>query len=340
VSSGDTEIRAQLAAMVCEKTGDRDARITEPAALPGHAGLSYSFELDWRSGATPVHEQLVIRMAPAGVRIAGPTDVARQGRIMASLAATPVPVPPVRWIDEDPRWFGRPFFVGGFVAGEKLGEMQLAPDEARAAIHAMVRSAVETLSALHAVDWQARRQAWGEPFALAEEMKRLDHLLDRDTLDPVAVARAPLARERLRSSLPAEPRIGCVHGDFQWSNLLMRERRVVAVIDWELSQVGATLLDLGWICLFSDPVSWASPLLIPAQLPSADEIAAIYTETAKFAVSMQEVRWFRAFAAYRFGVITVFNLMLHRRGKRHDPMWEEIGKSAPRLFERALELVG
>ncbi|MFI5352244.1 MAG: phosphotransferase family protein [Candidatus Binatales bacterium] len=335
MSSNLAEIRQQLVAMVRDRTGDRDALVSEPVALPGHAGLSYSFELDWRSSAGPAREKLVIRLAPAGVRAAGPADVARQGRIMASLADTAVPVPPIRWIDEDPRWFGRPFFVGGFVAGEKLGELNVTAEQARP----MVQSTVETLAALHAVDWQSRRDAWGEPAALAGEMQRLDHLLDRDTLDPAAVARAPLAREALRSSLPAAPRIGCVHGDFQWSNLLMRDGGVAAVIDWELAQVGATLLDLGWLCLFSDPDSWHSPMLIPARLPSLDEIVAIYTQSARFPVSIGEVRWFQAFSAYRFGVITAFNLMLHRRGKRHDPMWEEIGKSAPRLFERALELL-
>jgi len=66
----------------------------------------------------------------------------------------------------------------------------------------------------------------------------------------------------------------------------------------------------------------------------------MYTQSANFPVSIKEVRWFQAFSAYRFGVITAFNLMLHRRGKRHDPIWEEVGKSAPRLFARALELAG
>ncbi|MFZ0890613.1 MAG: phosphotransferase, partial [Candidatus Binataceae bacterium] len=149
----------------------------------------------------------------------------------------------------------------------------------------------------------------------------------------------PHLRERLRASLPEKPRVGCVHGDFQWSNLILREGRLVAVIDWEISLVSATLLDLGWICLFSDPDSWAQRLLVPPNLPSPDELVALYTERARFRVEMRQVRWFQAFSAYRFGVITVFNLMLHERGKRHDPIWEEIGKSAPRLFERGLELL-
>ncbi len=189
------------------------------------------------------------------------------------------------------------------------------------------------------VPWEPRRDAWGEPFALSEELKRLDYLLDRPTLDPAVVARAPELRERLRSSLPTGARIGCVHGDFQWSNVLFNEERVVALIDWEISLVGATLLDLGWICFFSDPGSWVGVDPGRGSLLNADEIVDAYAEAAGFPVSIPEVRWFRAFAGYRFGVITCFNLMLHRRGKRHDPLWEETALSAPRMFEHGLELL-
>jgi len=39
-------------------------------------------------------------------------------------------------------------------------------------------------------------------------------------------------------------------------------------------------------------------------------------------------------------VITAFNVMLHRRGKRPDPTWEDIALTGPRFFERGLELLG
>ena len=67
-------IARQLTLLVNEKTGDPDASVGEPAALPGHAGLSYSFELTYRAGATPRTERLVIRLAPEGVPIAGPPN--------------------------------------------------------------------------------------------------------------------------------------------------------------------------------------------------------------------------------------------------------------------------
>jgi aminoglycoside phosphotransferase (APT) family kinase protein len=341
-------ITRQLIALAREKTGDPDATVAGLGALPGHAGVSYSFELSARrpepSGhrGEPTVERLVVRLAPEGVPIAGPTDVVRQARIMASLAATAVPVPPIKWYDNDPRWFGRPFFVVGFVAGDKLalGERTYEAAETRS----MVGAAVDALVALHAVPWEPRRADWGDPFSLADEMKRLDNLLDRPTLDPKVVGRARELRERLRQSLP-EPRtvrVGCVHGDFQWSNCLFDRGRLNAVIDWELAQIGATLIDLGWLCLFSDPQSWETwetTDLVPPHVPLPEEIAQLYAERTGSNVDAGQVRWFRAFAGYRFGVITAFNLMLHRRGKRPDPTWEDIALSGPRLFERGLELL-
>jgi aminoglycoside phosphotransferase (APT) family kinase protein len=338
---GDIEqVTAQLTALVRAKTGDAGARAHSLESLPGHAGFSYSFILERSDPGAEPAGKYVVRIAPPGVKISGPADIVRQARVMASLAVTPVAVPPIIWYGDEPEFFGRPYFVGGFVEGFKLGESPLP----LAHLKRLARNGIATMAALHNVPWEPRREAWGEPFALDDEMKRLDYLLDRDTLDPKVVARAPELRERLRSSLPAGARIGCVHGDFQWSNVLFDEERVVAVIDWELSSVGATLLDLGWICFFSDPGSWvtaggAGPDVRGA-LMNADEIVDAYAEAAGFPVAIPEVRWFRAFAGYRFGVITCFNLMLHRRGKRPDPLWEDTALSAPRMFEHGLELLG
>jgi aminoglycoside phosphotransferase (APT) family kinase protein len=328
------QVTAQLTNLVRAKTGDPGARAHSLESLPGHAGFSYSFILDRSTpGATPAG-RFVVRIAAPGVKISGPADIMRQARVMASLADTPVAVPPVIWYGDEPEFFDRPYFVGGFVDGFKLGESPLP----LAHLKRLARNGIATMAALHNVPWEPRRQAWGDPFALSEEMKRLDYLLDRPTLDPAVVARAPELRDRLRSSLPAGARIGCVHGDFQWSNVLFNEDRVVALIDWEISLVGATLLDLGWICFFSDPASWVDPEL-RGTLMGADEIIDAYAGAAGFPVSIPEVRWFRAFAGYRFGVITCFNLMLHRRGKRPDPLWEETALSAPGMFEHALELL-
>jgi len=332
------ETLTSLNVLVRATTGDARAHAHSLEVLPGHAGFSYSFILDRTDGRAPAGK-LVLRLAPPGVKISGPADIVRQAKIMASLADTPVPVPPVYWCGDEPEFFGRPYFVVGFLDGFKLADSPLPPEH----LKRLARTAIGTLAALHAVPWEARREAFGDPFPLSDEMKRLDYLLDRPTLDPSVVARAPELRERLRSTLPARPRIGCVHGDFQWANILFNDERPIALIDWEIALIGPTLLDLGWICFFSDPGSWVEALETEEKrvMPlSPEEIVATYSEVAPFPVSAEEVRWFRAFAGYRFGVITCFNLMLHRRGKRDDPHWEEIALSAPLMFSHALELIG
>jgi aminoglycoside phosphotransferase (APT) family kinase protein len=334
----DEEIARQLTALVRAETDDPSARIGALTTLPGHAGQSYSFELETGAGVATKRERLVLRLAPEGVRPVGTADVVRQARIMKSLEGTVVPVPPVRWFDDDPAAFGRGYFVVAFVQGDKLamGEQEYsATDQQRFAF-----SIVRTLASLHSVPWEPRRLVWGDPRPLIEEMQRFDGLLARPNLDPKTTIGSVELRERLRATMPAKPQVGLVHGDFQWSNSLCADDGVRVVIDWELALVGATLIDLGWLCLFSDRKTWVDQGLVPSHAPTPEQIADIYREAVSWTVSDADLRWFRAFAGYRFGSITAFNLMLHRRGKRPDPTWEDIALSAPLLFARGRELLG
>src|SRR5258708_19803466 len=138
------QVAAQLTALVRAKTGDTGARAHSLASLPGHAGFSYSFVLERSDGGTPAGN-FVVRIAPPGVKISGPADIVRQARVMASLADTPVAVPPVIWYGDEPEFFGRPYFVGGFVEGFKLGESTLPI----AHLKRLARKAIKPMPPLH-----------------------------------------------------------------------------------------------------------------------------------------------------------------------------------------------
>src|SRR5271156_2565095 len=120
---GDIEqVTAQLTKLVRAKTGDAGARAHSLETLPGHAGFSYSFILERSTeGATPAGK-FVVRIAPPGVKISGPADIVRQARVMASLADTPVAVPPIIWYGDEPQFFERTYFSGGYGQGIKAAE--------------------------------------------------------------------------------------------------------------------------------------------------------------------------------------------------------------------------
>ena len=72
-------------------------------------------------------------------------------------------------------------------------------------------------------------------------------------------------------------------------------------------------------------------------LPPADELIAMYEQA--HGAKLPDLNWFRALAAYKFAIISGFNLGLHRRGKRHDPHWELLGPSMTSLIERTRKLL-
>jgi len=331
------ELQAQLEAFFRAQSGDPAATISDLATMPGHAGFSYGFTARYRQNGAETVERLVLRLPPPNVRYVGTADVMRQVRILNALRGTTVPVPEVRYAGEDPQWFGRPYFMTVWLDGYTL---HTAPGEwsahlSAADLHAMAEQAMQALAALHRLDWQQSVPELGPPLDPLEDVQRWDRFWER-AADPELVRLGPEVKRRLLERMPPVPRIGVFHGDYQFSNLLWQGTRLVAVLDWELVGIGSVLNDLGWIMLFVDNNSWAHPrVTIP--LPPPAEFARLYAEA--WGGDPGDVAWYRALAGYKFGIISGFNLMLHRRGKRPDPHWEELVPSIPRLFERALEVL-
>lgn len=336
----EDELSARLTAFFRARSGDATAVVADVAPLPGHAGLSWGFTL-WAAGTA---ERLVLRLPPPGVRWTGTADIPRQARIMRALAGSGVPVPAVRAFGDDAEPFGRPYFIAERLPGDTLrflspeGEqvLYLAPFLRAAA--EQVTAALAHLHRLNPAD------VLPEPaILLVEEVTRWDWLAERNadparTAGPALTALAPRVRERLLAAVPAARRASVCHGDYQWSNHLFDDDRLLAVLDWELANVGDGRTDLGWLAVFSDIESWAGLMRWEAPLPDADTVIRLYEQAAgERAAAMP---WFRALAGYKFALITGMNVSLHRRGRRIDPYWEFIAPSAPALLERALEMLG
>ncbi|MGD9996041.1 MAG: phosphotransferase family protein [Ilumatobacteraceae bacterium] len=302
--------------------------------MPGHAGLSFGFDVRDSTGTL---DRLVMRMPPKGVRRSGNTDVLRQVPLLRALAAAGVPVAPLVWFDDDERWFEVPYFMVRFLHGETYQVRDPAPAFARVSCADVLRSAVEALASVHRVDHQRLLPSWEAPKDLHTEIDFWVPILQK-AAEPEWTELGERTRRLLLERVPDDPHVGIFHGDFQTSNLLFDEANVVAVIDWEISGIGAQLLDLGWLLFMNDADSWADGAGLRV-VPAFDEIVGWYARAVGRPVDLDDVAFYRALSAYRFGAISGLNVMLHRTGKRPDPEWERIAASVPTMFTRAADLL-
>jgi aminoglycoside phosphotransferase (APT) family kinase protein len=304
--------------------------------MPGHAGFSYGFSVRSRGR----EESWFLRLPPPNVQWKGTADVMRQVAVLRALDGGPVPHCSVRFAGEDLRWFGRPYFAVSKLEGDVL---RLGPGEWGAALperdrRAMAAQAMGALADIHRTQWRPLEPALGAPIPFADDVTRWDRFLPR-VAEPELLAHAPEVREQLLAKLPVDAPVGLFHGDYNWMNTFWApaERRLLAVIDWELVGLGATLNDVGWVATFNDPAAWASEGSVSGSMLGAEELIDLYVEA--WGKPLPDLAWFRALAAYKFAIITGFNLGLHRRGKRHDPLWEVTARSMAPLIERAQALL-
>jgi aminoglycoside phosphotransferase (APT) family kinase protein len=95
----------------------------------------------------------VLRRPPRGPLPPSAHDVLREARLLRALEGTPVRVPTVLAVCDDPGVIGAPFYVMERVAGEVIADSIPGPldnPEQRAQIAAQL---IDTLVELHGVDW-------------------------------------------------------------------------------------------------------------------------------------------------------------------------------------------
>jgi aminoglycoside phosphotransferase (APT) family kinase protein len=241
---------------ICERMGDATAVSVGPfrAASSGQSNETKLFDLKYRMPDLRT-ERLVLRRAPKGRGLFPEYDLGLQVGVMRALAKTPVPVPVVKWYEPDSSILGTPFVVMDFIDGEIPSDLPPgfhghglffdAPLERR---ESMWWAVLEQIVALHSLDWRTLDlpSLPGHGNALADSMSGQLALLQR-WLKWADLGPLPLIEEGLqwlRTMEPQASRLSLLWGDARPGNVIFRDGRVAAVLDWELASIGRPEFDL------------------------------------------------------------------------------------------------
>ena len=280
------------------------------AELPGFAGplTVRQFQGGQSNPTFHLHTpggDYVLRKKPPGTLLPSAHAVDREYAVQAALAATDVPVAPVRLLCRDDAVIGTMFYVMDHVPGRIFADRTLA-GIAPADRAAMYDDMNRVMAALHRVDWQGAGLAgFGRPEAYVARQ------IDRWTRQYVASNTGDVPEmDRLMAWLPAHmptaDETAIAHGDLRLGNLIFHptEPRVVAMLDWELSTLGHPLADLGY-----NAIPWRLPVtmegLIGADAPGipteAEYVAAYCRRTGRD--SVPELDFFIVFSLFRWAAI-------------------------------------
>ncbi len=207
----------------------------------GASQETWAFDLQQPAGL----QVLVLRRARPG-RQAGEglgASLAAEYALLRAAAHAGVPVPQARLLLRPEHGLGDGFVMQR-LNGETLGRRIVADARFAVARGGLARACGQALARIHAIAPSALPAL---PSASAADV--LDHHqrwhATHGTVRPVF----ELALRWLRSHVPAACTPTLVHGDFRNGNLMIDERGLVGVLDWELAHLGDPMADLAWLCV-------------------------------------------------------------------------------------------
>jgi aminoglycoside phosphotransferase (APT) family kinase protein len=295
------------------------------------------------------HDALVLRRPSKHLRPGSNETMLREARVLKALAGSTVPHPRFYAVCDDPAVIGACFYLmeplEGFAPSQQLPG-QYASDPAWR--EAMGAELVGAAAALGGVDYQAvglgdlgKPQGWHE-----RQVERWRSQLEGYRSMPNYEGALPHVDEVgrwLTDTLPRDRRIGIVHGDFQFANVMFSHRapRISGVVDWELTSLGDPLLDLGWILTSwweeGDPQG-KKPLVQPWQdFRSRADLITRYGEIS--GRDMSAAPWFFTLGCYKLACLLEGTYARSLQGQLPANVGQSVHAYALWLMSKARQLI-
>ncbi|GFG72822.1 phosphotransferase family protein [Mycobacterium botniense] len=274
----------------------------------------------WDQDGTPIAQKLVARVAPTteDVPVFPSYRLDHQFEVMRLVGElTDIPVPRVRWIETTGEVLGTPFFVMDYVEGVvppdvmpyTFGNNWFAdapPDRQRE----LQDATVEVLAKLHSIPNAQKIFGFLPTAGDAPLLRHFEWVRSWYEFAVPDIGRSPLLERSfdwLQAHWPQDVQ-GCdpvlLWGDARVGNVLYRDFRPVAVLDWEMVTLGPRELDVAWMIfahmVFQELAGLASlPGL--AEVLREDDVRATYQRLT--GVQLGDLRWFYVYSAVMWACV-------------------------------------
>ncbi len=329
----------QVAAYLQHKLPDaREIEVTQLWRIPGGASReTWSFDATWREGKAPAKAgRFIVRRDPEASLLE--TERYVEFRVYQAVRGTGIPVPEVYWLETDPRWLERPFFVMGRLPGE-ASPQGLLPTAFNANAEAIAKQKVVILARIHNLDWRALGLDFlGVPDAPdrcgAREIERWERIMREQALEPQPALE--LAVAWLRAHQPVAQRVTLVHADYRTGNFLVQGDRITGVLDWEMVHLGDPLEDVAWVCLRS--WRWGGDARVGGLLPR-EEFYRRYEAASGLKVDRDSVRFWEVLGNLKLGAIFLTGARSFCEGRSKDAVHAFTAHLAPEIEAEILRLI-
>lgn len=320
--------------------------VTEVVKLQG--GSQNNLFLMTRGG-----ERFVMRRPPRHLRANSNDTMLREARVLKALAGSEVPHPRFYAVCDDTSVIGTCFYLMEPLEGfSPINDLPGRYGSDPAWRHAMGEAFVQAAAALSRVDHKAVGLAdfgKSEDWHARQVGRWRSQLEGYREMPGYEGSQLPYVDETgawLTDNLPSDGRIGVIHGDFQFPNVMfsLLAPKISGIIDWELSTLGDPLLDLGWVLSSwwedGDPTDGGrQPMVRPWDgFMSRAELVRLYGEIT--GRDMSAMPWFFTLACYKLGCILEGTYARAKAGQAPMDIGERLHAYSIYLFAKARQIIG
>jgi len=309
-------LRRWLALQLPEATDISIDNLEVPSAS-GMSNTTVLFTASWSNGGTSSTEELVARIAPDGPAIFKDSELGKEAAVMKALASIGLPVPAVRWVEEDASALGTPFLVMARASGSvpaddppftATGWVLELSDEQRLRL---CTASLEALAAIHNADWKGLGLGFLAPpdgvDVFDAELTKWREFYDwarGAEINPTIEA----GFDWLDAHRPDDRREPVLNwGDARIGNMMFGDDLAVnAILDWEMVGLGHPDIELAWWLFILRHHTEGIGLPVPSGFPTRDQVVAIYERASGRTVD--HLDYYEAWAGVRLAIL------MHRAG--------------------------